>query len=179
MSPRKLRASGLIAMLLAGSAATIALAPAASADEPGATTCLPANAPDMFPAAVDGAPGRSPGVSVWRSDNVWHVRVTHNSLHDRTFSGVIHTRGTVSDVAAVRLERNDHVKVGADKRTIAFRFNNYGGIDGLNFTTSCAPSVQFGFLSDGHRVPPKKIAIGADDHHPEHDPFVIRRTSSV
>jgi hypothetical protein len=181
MSPKKLLASGLLAAVLASTAATIAIAPAASADEGDGTasTCLPEGAPDTFPAAVDGAPGRSPGVSVWRGDGVWHVRVTHNALHDRVFSGVIHTRGTVSDVTAVGLERNDHVKVGADKHTIAFRFNNYGRIDGVDFTTTCAPSVQFGFLSNGHRVPPKKIAIGGDSHHPKHDPFVIRRTAAA
>jgi hypothetical protein len=175
MSPKKLLAGGLLATLLLGVTATIGIVPASAAEAGSATTCLPDGAPDEFPEWAEGAPGRSPGVSVWHDDRGWHVRATHNSLRGRVFSGVIHTRGTVGDVTAVGLERNDHVKVSADKHTIAFRFHNYGRIDGLNFTTTCAPSVQFGFLSNGRKVPTAKIAIGSEGRHPAHNPFKITR----
>ena len=79
---------------------------------------------------------------------------------------------------AVRLEQNDYLKVGAGKHALAFRFNNYGGIDGFDFTTHCAPYARV-------RLPVRRpracatahISIGAAGHHPAHDPFVITRTA--
>ena len=79
--------------------------------------------------------------------------MTHNTLHDRVFSGEIRTTGELVDVHAVRLEKNDYLKVGPDRHTLPFRFNNYGGTDGFDFATHCAPFLGFGFLSDGHVVP--------------------------
>ena len=62
-------------------------------------------------------------------------------------------RASSSNVHAVRLERGDHAQGRSPTGTrIAFRFNNYGGIDGFDFTTHCAPALGFGFLSDGHGV---------------------------
>ncbi len=116
-------------------------------------------------------------MTVWHDANGWHVRVTHNALHDRVFSGVVETRGALTDVTAVGLERNDHVKVGPGKHTIAFRFNNYGGTDGFDFTTSCAPSLKFLFLSNGHKVPTAKISVGSTGAHPRHNPFKITRAA--
>src|SRR5262249_49807496 len=96
------------------------------------------------------------------------------SLHDRTFAGAVHTTGELVDVHGVKLEGNDHLKVSTDGHTITFRFNNYGAIDGFDFNTTDAPALKFGFLSDGRIVPPRRIAIGSDGHHPAHDPFVIK-----
>ncbi|HEV7525266.1 MAG TPA: hypothetical protein VGP92_09875, partial [Acidimicrobiia bacterium] len=125
----------------------------------------------------DGRPPRDPGVTVWHDPHGWHVRVTHNSVHDRVFSGEIVTRGTFVGVHAVRLEKNDFVTVGAGKHSIRFRFNNYGGTDGFDFATQSAPALGFGFLADGHVVPPARISIGAAGRHPAQDPFVIRLTA--
>ena len=85
---------------------------------------------------MTGRPRLDPGVTLWHDANGWHVRVTHNAIHDRVFSGVIHTSGTLTDVHSVRLEKNDYVKVGSGGHTLAFRFNNYGGVDGFDFTTT-------------------------------------------
>jgi hypothetical protein len=131
----------------------------------------------VWPVWADGRPARDPGVTVWHDTNGWHVRVTHNTIHDRVFSGEISTTGALVDVNAVRLEKNDSLTVGSAQHTIRFRFDNYGGIDGFDFTTHCAPYLQFGFLSDGHVVPTTRINVGAAGHHPAHDPFVIRRTA--
>ncbi len=175
MNLKKIAATGVIAAMLVGTAATAAVAAESSSSS--STTCLPDGAPDTWPASAEGAPGRSPGVTVWHDTSGWHVRVTHNSLHDRVFSGVVRTRGELTDVTAVGLERNDHVKVGAGKHTIAFRFNNYGRIDGFDFNTNCAPSLTFGFLSNGHKVPTAKISVGSAGTHPKHNPFKISRAA--
>ncbi len=175
MNLKKIAVTGVMAALLIGTAATGAVASETSSGS--STTCLPNGAPDTWPARAEGAPGRSPGVTVWHNANGWHVRVTHNALHDRVFSGVVETRGALTDVTAVGLERNDHVKVGPGKHAIAFRFNNYGRTDGFDFKTSCAPSLNFLFLSNGHKVPTAKISVGSTGAHPRHNPFKITRAA--
>ena len=126
------------------------------------------------PAFADTAPPARDPVRVWHDANGWHVRVTHRTLHERTFSGAVHTSGEFVDVDRVKLEGSDTLKVSADKHTIAFRFHNYGAIDGFDFNTIDAPALKFGFLSDGRVVPPRLIGIGAAGRHPAHDPFVIK-----
>jgi hypothetical protein len=125
-------------------------------------------------ALADTAPPANDPVRVWQDDTGWHVRVTHRSLHDRTFAGAVHTSGELVDVQGVKLERNDHLQVSSDGHTITFRFNNYGAIDGFDFNTANAPALKFGFLSDGRVVPARRIGIGGDGQHPSHDPFVIK-----
>ena len=75
------------------------------------------------------------------------------------------------------LEKNDYLKLAPGKHGVAFRFNNYGGTDGFDFVTKCAPSLEFGFTSDGHRVPTARISIGKNAHHPSQNPFVISRSA--
>jgi len=160
-----------------GATAFAATTPTTATTAPTASTCLPAGHDDAWPAWTEGRPGRDPGVTVWHDRNGWHVRVTHNSIHDRVFSGEIQTTGALTNVHAVRLEKNDYLTLGSGGHTLRFRFNNYGGTDGFDFTTHCAPYLEFGFLTDGHVLSTAHISIGAAAHHPAHDPFVIRRTA--
>jgi hypothetical protein len=143
----------------------------------GAATTSACPPTDHWPVVVDGKPMRDPGVRVWHDSTGWHLRVTHNSLRDRTFSGEIVTSGEIVAVKNTHLERNDYVKLAPGKHGVAFRFNNYGGVDGFDFATHCAPSLAFGFLTDAHRVPTSRISIGADAHHPANNPFVIKRAA--
>jgi len=175
MTMMRLAAVGVMAAGIAGVSA-----PGAHAATPPATpapACLPAGHDGPWPAWTDGRPAAVPGVSVWHSADGWHVRVTHDSMHDRVFSGEILTTGKIATATPVKLEKNDAFKVGPAKHGIVFRFNNYGGIDGLDFTTTCAPFLEFGFTSDAHLVGPARIAIGAGGRHPAHDPFLIRRAA--
>jgi hypothetical protein len=179
MNLKRIAASGLVATMIVGASAAVAGATTASGSSSpsSSTTCLPDNHDDTWPLYAQGRPDRDPGVRVWHDAAGWHVRVTHNTIHDRVFSGEIVTKGALVDVHAVKLERNDDVKVGPNGHAIVFRFNNYGGEDGFDFRTRCAPSLEFGFVSDGHAVPTDRIAIGATDRHPAHNPFVIARTA--
>jgi len=184
MNLKRITATGVMTASLLG-AAFGALAPAAHADPsspspapaPPATTCLPNNAADTWPVWAEGQPPRTAGVMLWHDTNGWHLRVTHNSLHDRVFSGEIATKGTLVNVAGYKLERNDSLKVGSNGHALGFRFNNYGHIDGFDFSTTCAPALEFGFLTDGHLVATGRISIGAGQHHPATNPFVIKRTA--
>ncbi|HTL86540.1 MAG TPA: hypothetical protein VL856_15260 [Acidimicrobiia bacterium] len=164
MNLKKLSAAGITAALLVAVPAGSAFADDASSS----SSCAPAYA--------QGRPTRDPGVRVWNDGDGWHVRVTHNSLRDRSFAGEIVTKGEVSDVQAIRLEGSDVVKTGPNHHKIVFRFNNYGGVDGFDFTATCN-ALAFGFLTDGQRVPLRRISIGHDGTHPKHNPFVIRATS--
>ena len=178
MKLKRIAVSGALALaLVASSGVGAAAAGAATNSTTASTTCLPADHDGDWPGAAAGRPARDPGVRVWHDATGWHVRVTHNTLHDRVFEGVIRTTGEFLDVRAVRLEKNDHVVVGADHHSLAFRFNNYGGTDGFDFYTKCAPYLGFLFVSDGHVVPTVRVSIGADSHHPFTDPFRITRTA--
>lgn len=178
MNVKKIAAVGVIAAALIGVSATSGFAASPStAKGPAPSTCLPGGHDDVWPLWTNGQPSRDPGVRIWHDGTGWHVRVTHNTLHDRVFSGEIVTTGTLTNVNAVRLEKSDYLKVGPGRHTVAFRFNNYGGVDGFNFTTHCAPFLQFGFSTDGHIVPVARISIGTADRHPAHDPFAINRTA--
>ena len=186
---KQLAAVGVLAVTLVGGGATSALAattsttasgPTAPTAAPGTATerpakCLPSGHDDAWPGWANGRPDRDPGVRVWHDGSGWHVRVTHDTVHDRVFEGEIYTTGTLVGVHAVRTEKNDSLVVGAGGHTIRFRFNNYGGTDGFDFATHCAPFLALGFLSDGHVVPTARIAIGAGSRHPGSDPFLIVR----
>jgi hypothetical protein len=162
MNFKRIAATGLVAMTLTSFGLVGLSATGASAAT--STTSSP----------NDGRPHLDPGVTLWHDAKGWHLRVTHNAIHDRVFSGVVHTSGTLTDVHAVRLEKNDYVKVGTGGHSLAFRFNNYGGVDGFDFTTKSAPYLAFGFTTDGHVLAPAHISIGAAGRHPAHDPFVLR-----
>jgi hypothetical protein len=112
---------------------------------------------------------------MWHDSNGWHIRVTHHTDSLRTFSGQLITNGTFANVGAVKLEPADTLATSANHHTISFLFTNYGHIDGLNFVTHCATSIQFAFQSDGRTVPPAKIIIGYGKVHPADDPFTITR----
>ena len=101
--------------------------------------------------------------------------MTHRGDNRRTFSGQLTTQGEFVNATAVRLEKGDQFQVSADKHSMTFLFKNYGGIDGVNFHTHCAPSIQFAFQSDGKTTPPSHIVIGRNNHHPKHNPFTITR----
>ena len=180
MKLKKIAATGVtLGILSAGfvaAGATNAFASTSTPAKPAASsTCLPNGHDDAWPLWTDGNPGRNPGVTLYHDAHGWHLRVTHNSLHDRVFSGEIATTGVLQNVKGVGLEKNDSVKVAPGGHGLVFRFNNYGHTDGTDFTTKCAPSLGFRFTSDGHIVPTKDIAIGITSRHPANDPFVIKR----
>ncbi len=178
MKLTRIAAVGLIAALaVAGTASIAAAATTSSPSSSSSSTCLPGNHDDAWPLYAQGRSDRDPGVRVWHDRSGWHVRVTHNTIHDRVFSGEIATKGQLVNVRAVRLERGDALKVGPDKHSLVFRFNNYGGEDGFDFVTKCAPALEFGFTSDGHRVPTSRIGIGVTERHPASNPFIIARTA--
>ena len=181
MRRKQIAAMGMVSVLL-GAGSLLASAGAASASpatRQAARRCAAIDA-TPWPAYANGRPaGIDPktaaGTFMWHGKAGWQIRVTH--VHDarRTFAGRLTTPGRFVDVKAVRLEGHDAVNVSADRRTLTFRFGNYGAVDGLSFRVACAPSIGFGFASDGHTMPASKVTIGHSAVNPATNPFEIPR----
>ena len=122
-------------------------------------------------------PHTTAAIYMWH-DNGWHIRVTHHTTNKRTFAGQLTTAGTFTGVRPVQLEKSDQFNVSGDKHVITFLFKNYGGLDGLDFYTHCAPSITFSYQSDGVTSPASKIVIGANSVHPPTNPFLVSRNST-
>ena len=168
----------LVATSLAAAGQAAGVKPATSSK---AASCLQQD--DRWPAWVQGRPaGIDPRTTaatyMWHDGGGWHIRVTHRTNNRRTFSGQLITSGGFTGVRPVHLEKSDTFQVSRDKHDITFLFKNYGAIDGLDFFTHCAPSIQFSFQSDGKTSPSSKVVIGRGASHPASDPFTISRSST-
>ena len=167
----------LIALVMAVSALGAATAGALAAEQP--TTA--AACAGHWPASVQGVPslyraGAAAGDYLWHSSTGWHLRVTHPGTKRAVFSGRI-----VSDrplaVQAIRLEGGDFVALSADRKTITYRFVNYGRVDGLNFQTGCARKLTFTGNMNGSRLSRSLIWIGAKNVHPLQNLFSVTRVA--
>ncbi len=182
MRCKQIAALGMVATLVAagGVLGTGSVASAADATNTRTASCL-SSTDDAWPSWTDGRPAHVdpksvPGVYMWHDGTGWHLRVTHPTDTRRTFSGELVTAGRFVGVSSVRLEGHDSRHVSPDHHRITFRFENYGGIDGLNFRTHCAPSIAFTFVSDGNVLPASSVTIGHGGSNPTSDPFSIVRS---
>jgi hypothetical protein len=167
--------AGLFAMLAApaGVAAATPLPTAASAVATAACT------DGHWPASVQGMPvtfkaGARAGDYIWHDSKGWHLRVTHVGTHAVVFTGTIRASAPL-DADPVKLEPSDHFTVSPDRRTITYRFVNYGRIDGLDFRTACARTLGFRGAMAGHLLPTWRIWVGHYGRHPLENPFLIVR----
>lgn len=181
MRRKQIAAMGMVGALL-GAGTLVASAGDATAAVVTRTrpaSCMSAT-DDAWPVWTDGRPANvdpktAAGVYMWHDGTGWHIRVTHRGVALRTFSGELVTSGRFAGVSSVRLEGHDSRTVSPDHHTITFRFENHGGIDGLNFRTHCAPSIDFTFVSDGGSLAASKVTIGRTGTNPTSDPFTISR----
>lgn len=147
---------------------------------PATTNTCDTNKDDEWPDVANGVPagfeaGDASGVYAWHGPDGWHVRVTHRGDTGRVYTGTIWTAGTIDHVTAVKLEKDDQVETGAAGHVLTFRFVDYGGIDGVNFTTHCADGLHVNFRVDGHELPAVRVFAGHTSYHPTSMPFVVRR----
>lgn len=129
--------------------------------------------PDGFDAGDDGA-------YIWHNPaGGWGLRVSHPELPGKAdrvlFTGTITSRGTIGNVVKVRDEKGDIVKVGPKGHTLRFRFVDYGGVDGVDFTTTCTPGLRVSLKADRTAMQTEFIHLGDKDTHPSSNPFRIRR----
>lgn len=167
--------AGLVAML----AAPAGVAAASPAPTAAAGVATAACTDGHWPASVQGMPvnfkaGARGGDYIWHDSKGWHLRVTHAGSHAVVFTGTIHASAPL-DADPVKLEPSDHFTVSADRKTITYRFVNYGHVDGLDFTTACAKSVGFRGAMAGHKLPTWRIWLGHNGRHPLENPFIVIR----
>jgi hypothetical protein len=141
-------------------------------------------APDCvghWPAAFQGRPtllhaGARAGDYIWHDANGWHLRVTHKGHGKVTFTGKIVSSAPLT-VTPARLEKADTWSLSADKKTLTYKFYNYGHVDGLDFKTDCAARLSFRGSMSGEKLPTSRIWIGAHNRHPLSNRFVVVRVS--
>jgi hypothetical protein len=146
-----------------------------------ATTPTPTTTCDegRWPATVQGKPlafvaGARAGDYIWHDSTGWHLRFTHPGSAKVVFSGTVVSSAALS-VHPYRLEAGDTFALSADKKTLTYRFTNYGHIDGLDFRTACADRLWFRGSMAGVKLPVNRIWIGRAGHHPLQNPFVVLR----
>ena len=111
-----------------------------------------------WPAAFQGRPtllhaGARAGDYIWHDANGWHLRVTHKSHSKVTFTGKIVSSAPLT-VTPARLEKADTWSLSADKKTLTYKFYNYGHVDGLDFKTDCAARSPSGARCPGRSCRP-------------------------
>lgn len=173
------RTTAVLGALALGTSLAVVATPAAQA----ATTAQITSAgcsTGTLPEEITGRPadftaGLPNGYWIWKDQGGWHLRVTHKPGTKAVYAGTIRTSEPMA-VIGVRNEARDTVWRSADRRTTAFTFVNYGGVDGLDFTPRCSERVTFTLTVNGRPIDPQKIHLGDTDAHPAASTFTISRT---
>jgi hypothetical protein len=132
-----------------------------------------------WPAAASGEPktfhaGATEGVYLWHNDHGWHLAVTHSGDQRVEFKGSIASSSRITEVAR-RDERNDTI-VQRGERTVQFTFENFGGIDGIDFHLACGRGFKLSATVNGQRISTSHVFVGEDSVHPKHMPMTVLRT---
>lgn len=145
-------------------------------------TCVKgAWAPATQGAPLAFAPGET-GAYLWYDPNgAWALRVTHAGPHDQAiFSGSLTTTsGAFVDVAPMSGTGNDIVAESANKRTVYFRFVDYGLVDGLDFATQCARAFTVHIHLGTRLAPAKLVHLGNGLVSPSTNPFEVERVTGT
>ena len=106
-------------------------------------------------------------------NNKWTLHVSHPSLDLLVMSGTIVTNGTFTNVQRLMDEYNDVVRL-IGHNEIYFAFHNYGGLDGVGFTSTCGSRVTIeNFKIDGKAA----RSMTSTWEAPPRTPLRTRRTS--
>lgn len=160
-------------------AATAVMGPIALAAAPGAMAATTVCKSGTLPVTVVGAPGvkaqQALGVYLWHDGSGYSLRATHPGKDRVTITGTITVSESVHGINRIKLEKNDSVQVGRERKTVAFKFNNYGYIDGFNFTTACSRTVRVVVNIGAAQAAPAQVFLGKDRINPTSVPFTIER----
>jgi len=175
-------------MIAAAGAAAFGLASTASAA--GAAAPTPTDTHSSTPTTscssrpwqpeVQGTPpnfnaGERGGDYLWKTSTGFHLRVTHRNDYRAVYSGVITSTAPMT-MKPVRLEGGDIAALSASRKTLVFRFADYGHIDGIDFVAPCTPTLHVGSLRVGSAaLTPSRVYLGATRHHPRQTPFTLHR----
>ncbi len=170
---------------IAGAVAlTAAAAPAASAKAPAPEETGKGCAAGHVPSSVNGMtsralrPTRAGDAWIWHNRNGWHLRARHHGSTKLTFTGTIKSNdGKPLSVRAFKLEKKhgDVFSVSADKTTVSFLFNNYGGYDGIDINAHCSASLTFTLSANAALMNPDRIHLGKRRIEAFTNPLTIER----
>jgi hypothetical protein len=168
-------AAFLFATLPAGAASTTPI-PSASSSSPAPNPCDKAPWVGVVQGFPTGFGAQSPGGDyLWHDAKGFHLRVTHKGTAKVVYAGTI-TSPVKLHIEPVKLEKGDVVALSADKKTITFKFNDYGFIDGVDFHTDCAGWLRVSNLTaNGKPIAVTRVYLGAYRKHPSKIPFVLHR----
>jgi hypothetical protein len=159
--------------LPAGAATTASVTASPSPSKP---TCDQAAWVGVVQGFPTGFGAQSPGGDyLWHDAKGFHLRVTHKGQEKVVFAGVI-TSPKAMGMEPVKLEKGDVATLSKDKKTITFKFNDFGLVDGIDFHTDCAPSLKVSHLTgNGKALATSRVYLGANRKHPSAIPFVVHR----
>ncbi len=100
--------------------------------------------------------GDSSGFYIWKDISGWHMRWTGGSSW-HTFSGTIHSTGTITDVVPVSFEEYDNYMT--DENRIDFEAGAASGEDGFDFAVNAGGIITFDLRMDG-MAEPSIIRVG-------------------
>jgi|EBPBio282013_DNA_FD.fasta_scaffold00916_8 hypothetical protein len=175
--------AGLAAAALSAGTLLV-VAPAASAADPAPTPTTTTCSTGQLPSEIKGRPagfkaGLPDGYWIWRDSYGWHLRVTHDEKKTKkVFTGSITSSEKLRSVR-FRTEAGDRFVRSADGRSAAFRFTNYGGVDGVDFAVGCSKDVTFRLYENGKAIDAALIHLGSADAHPAANVFTISRTATT
>src|SRR3954467_13306933 len=137
-------------------------------DAPG---CSTGQLPNVVMGSPDVKPGQALGVYLWHGSNGYSLRATHPGSRKVVISGRLTASTGFSHVTKVRLEKADSLALSADRKTMTFRFTNYGYIDGINFAADCSRLIRVKIRINDALASPRQIKLGAHRANPTSNPF--------
>jgi hypothetical protein len=167
-------AAGLAGLTFAAGMAGVLAGPAGATTTTTTTAACPTG---TWPSTDEGRPTQAErgmtGVALWHDHLGWHLRASEAGPDRAVFTGHISTDGAIGGLAR-HLEGGDVVATrGA--HDIWFRFTNYGGVDGIDFSLACASGFRLNVAMNGAPLPLAKIVIGPSNAHPASLPFSIHK----
>jgi hypothetical protein len=163
--------TGLTAGLVAVGAGSASAGP--ERDAPG---CSTGRLPNIVMGSPDVKPGQALGVYLWHGSNGYSLRATHPGSHRVVFSGRLTASNGFSHVTKVAFEKADALRLSSDRKTLTFRFTNYGHIDGLNLSADCSRLIRVNIRINDVQASPRQIKLGAHRSNPTSSPFTIERS---
>jgi hypothetical protein len=157
------------AALLAGSAG-----PAAAEDD--APRCSTGVLPNVVMGSPNVQPGQALGVYLWHGSNGYSLRATHPGHGKVVIAGRLSASNGFSHITKVRFERADYLRLSSDRKTMVFRFTNYGYIDGINFAANCSKLMRVKIRINDVVASPRQIKLGKRRANPTSNPFTIERS---
>ncbi len=157
---KTMRFAGALGMMLAAVAAPMTVFAWPGNDE-GRPEQMGENAPE--------------GYYIWHNEDGWHLR-THGPGDNHEFTARLHTDGVFADVDPVRLENADSFAIDDAGHTMVITFHTFDRWDGVDFRLrDDADCLRFNLKLEDKEISTSSIYLGAEGHHPAHDPFRVCR----